>query len=245
VQWKPLIAVGVTTTVVGGLLLKAILSLSFHDLALYAGVPLAGVFVLLILLGLWANRRARKAEEVQWRAAITHAVETVLHDVQRLTLADVIEAAEGGGWTVVANEDGGLLFISPDDPPDHLLVPYDESDTDLVAARLHNLAPLFFDDDWEPPSDALPVTLADLHDRLDALEAHVGDLGHRVDKASVSEAVREAEAEGWDVTWDHDKGRVAFNRRLPNGQVTGVSLASGGLDGHLIREALRTALPGR
>jgi hypothetical protein len=99
VQWQPLLLIGITATVVGGLALKGLTSVSFHDLLLFGALPLAALFVLLVLLALWGNRRARRAEEVQWRGIVTHAVASLLLEVQRLKLADVIEAAEARGWT--------------------------------------------------------------------------------------------------------------------------------------------------
>jgi hypothetical protein len=227
------LAVAVGGTVIGGLLLTAIKSLtnlSTGDFALYVALPV----VVLVLLGIlvWAFRRhrAQQWEWWYWRVQMVHALTEVAEQVQRLKLASVIELAEAEGWTVEANDEGGLLFRSLED--DELVVSFEESDPLLVADRLSNLAPLLFPEnagDYLDPSGAhhLEERVGELSDALRRLRVRV--------RSGMEDALLEAEREGWDVEWDDEHDYVKFAH--PSGGL--FMFKYDYVDSDLIRERLR------
>lgn len=204
---------------VAGVVIKGLSNLRTGEVLLYIGLPAVALIVLVVLVFIVRAALNTARQWTKWQADVTAYAMGVAAATRRAHLGDIIRTAEARGWTVYDDEDADLTFVTPDgDEP--LYVRNVDANPASVAEQLHELAPLHFPEDWEPPmshlegyAEAMAEDVTQMRGELQQLTRQVRNLEHRVrvGDAHAMLAMMAAEATArlrWEVTWHTD--RVEF-----------------------------------
>jgi hypothetical protein len=193
---------------IAGVVVAQVASLSAPDALLYVGLPVLVVVLLTLAVVVIRAQRQRARQREEWEASISQLALELRNIVRRILLTDLIHCARVSDWAVGEDEDGDLLFVSPDEQV--VVVEENYPHAGEVAERLHAASPEHFEEKWHDFTYRANVTADIAEIAADRLRAEMDEMGQRLAQAALTCVTPDAERAGWEAHWFDD--RVIYSK---------------------------------